>query len=105
MAEVEGAEAVVEVAEAADVVVVEEGVAASRRKTRAAICSTGEHTHSHKWIERAWCTQEIRKSRVGNTVRFRDPRLIKCIRDHVWFEHGMQKSRACTAFGKFGFCV
>lgn len=104
-AEVVEAVDVVEVEAAADVAVAEEEDVASKRRTRAAICSTGEHTHAQKWIERAWYTQGIRMSRVGNTVRFRDPRLIKYIRDHVWFEHGMHKSRACTAFGKIGFCV
>lgn len=51
------------------------------------------------------CAYEIRKSRVGNFVRFKNPRLMKCVRDHLWIDKCTRKVQACTAFGKTGFCA
>jgi hypothetical protein len=103
---------VVEAEEAVDVVVVagvaeaavdEDGVsrygkeAMSRRKIKISACKPGQ--------DDGRCTFEIRKSRVGDSVRFRNPRLIKCVRDHLGIDECMRKVQACTAFGKIGSCA
>jgi hypothetical protein len=89
---VEAEEAVaVVVAGVVEAVVDEDGVsrlgkkAVSRRKIRITTCKPGQ--------DDGRCTFEIRKSRVGDSVRFRNPRLIKCVRDHFW-----RSTNACARY-------